>query len=210
LYLSTGLYGRSNVREISKTDGTQILDNIQLSNKYFGEGLAFYKDKLIQLTWKEDTGFVYETKPELKLIKTFTFSTTKNEGWGITHHPINSQFIVSDGSHYLHFWDEATLQETHKIPVIDQMGYIVKNLNELEYFDENRIFANKWFTDKIYLININNGNVEQEFDFSKLWPKEMRDRRTDVFNGISVFDDGDFVVTGKLWSKMFRIRFSSD
>ena len=80
LYLSTGLYGRSNVREISKTDGTQILDNIQLSNKYFGEGLAFYKDKLIQLTWKEDTGFVYETKPELKLIKTFTYSTTKNEG----------------------------------------------------------------------------------------------------------------------------------
>jgi len=208
LYLSTGLYGHSNVREISKTDGSSK-DNIQLSNDYFGEGLAFYKDKLIQLTWKEQKGFIYKTKPKLQLLKSFDFTTTKNEGWGITYHPAKSQFIVSDGSQYLHFWDETTLQETHKIPVTNYKGRVIQNINELEYFDEDHILANVWFKDKICLININTGKVEQEFDFTDLWPKSVRDEGADVFNGISAFDDGEFVVTGKLWPKMYRVKFDT-
>ena len=130
--------------------------------------------------------------------------------WGITHHPTKSKFIVSDGSQYLHFWDETTLQETHKIPVTNYRGSAIKNINELEYFDENHILANLWFKDKICLININNGKVEQEFDFSNLWPKSARDSEgADVFNGISVFDNGEFVVTGKLWDRMYRIKFNN-
>jgi len=206
LYLSTGINGHSTVREISKMDGQTTLDNIDLADEYFGEGLAFYKNKLIQLTWKKRTGFIYETEPKLALIKTFTFETTRNEGWGITYDESKKQFIVSDGSEYLHFWDEDTLQETHKVAVLDTMGK-VRNLNELEYYDEDRIMANKWYTDLIYIINIKSGQVEEIIDFSTLWPRSERGDGADVFNGISVYDNGEFLVTGKLWPLMYRIKF---
>lgn len=206
LYLSTGINGHSTVREISKMDGQRTLDNIDLADEYFGEGLAFYKNKLIQLTWKKRTGFIYETEPKLALIKTFTFETTRNEGWGITYDESKKQFIVSDGSEYLHFWDEDTLQETHKVAVFDTMGK-VRNLNELEYYDKDRIMANKWYTDLIYIINIKSGQVEEVIDFSTLWPRSERGDGADVFNGISVYDNGEFLVTGKLWPLMYRIKF---
>jgi len=207
LYASTGLYGQSKVREISKTNST-VIDNINLSNNYFGEGLAFYKDKLIQLTWKEQTGFIYKTTPKITLIETFSFTTTNNQGWGIAYNPSKSQFIVSDGSKYLHFWDERTLQETHKVAVTDSKGSSVKNLNELEYYGTNRILANIWYQDKILIINIKTGKVEEEIDFTTLWPKSERDKvRADVLNGITAFDNGEFLVTGKLWPLMYRIKF---
>ena len=32
-------------------------------------------------------------------------STTNGEGWGIIYYPITNQFIVSDGTEYIHFWE---------------------------------------------------------------------------------------------------------
>jgi len=49
---------------------------------YFGEGLTLFDDnnKLIQITWKERTGFIYNVAPNITQVDTFVFSTTRNEG----------------------------------------------------------------------------------------------------------------------------------
>jgi hypothetical protein len=39
--------------------------------------------RLIQLTWKKQTGFLYDPV-SLQLIDSFSYSTTTSEGWGVT------------------------------------------------------------------------------------------------------------------------------
>jgi glutamine cyclotransferase len=63
----------------------------------FGEGLPVWKDKLIQLTWREKTGFIYN-KESFHLLEKFSYPT---EGWGITHD--HQRLIMSDGSADLYF-----------------------------------------------------------------------------------------------------------
>ena len=48
----------------------------------------------------------------------FKFTSTRNEGWGITHD--NKNLIVSDGSEYLHFWNPETKKEVkpYMMPLI--------------------------------------------------------------------------------------------
>jgi glutamine cyclotransferase len=43
----------------------RVLQIYDLPAEYFGEGITIYRDKIIQLTWKNRTGFVYERKASL-------------------------------------------------------------------------------------------------------------------------------------------------
>jgi len=107
-----------------------------------GEGIAKVDDRIIQTTWRERTGFVYNAN-NLQLIKTFHYSTQKNEGWGITYNPKAKELIVSDGSPYLFFWDPDTFKETRRVRVEDGLGNPVNMLNELEYVN-GYVWANVW------------------------------------------------------------------
>ena len=57
---------------------------MNIDNVLFGEGMTVFNNKLVQITWKSQRGFVYNAT-NLEQIKSFTFETTKNEGWGITY-----------------------------------------------------------------------------------------------------------------------------
>ena len=59
LYESTGQYNESKLRKIDYSTGN-VLKNIDLSNGYFGEGLTILNGNIYQLTWKEDTGLIYD------------------------------------------------------------------------------------------------------------------------------------------------------
>ena len=48
---------------------------------YFGEGLVFIKNKICQITYTNQIGFVYDAKT-FKKINQFSFSN--KEGWGLT------------------------------------------------------------------------------------------------------------------------------
>src|SRR5262249_7292573 len=50
-------------------------------NKYFGEGIAFLKDKVYQLTWQTKIGFIYDAKTFKQL---GDFAIPVKEGWGMT------------------------------------------------------------------------------------------------------------------------------
>ena len=59
LYEGTGLRGRSTLRKVDLETG-DILQIYELPAQFFGEGVTIYKDKIIQLTWQSNIGFVYD------------------------------------------------------------------------------------------------------------------------------------------------------
>src|SRR5271168_3914067 len=59
LYESTGLEGHSSVRKVRLETGEEV-EKHDLPPEYFGEGIINWKNQLIQLTYKSETGFVYD------------------------------------------------------------------------------------------------------------------------------------------------------
>ena len=198
LYESTGLYGGSSIRRVDLTTGA-VLSMTTIPAEYFGEGISIVNDTLYQLTWQEQTGFVYDKK-SFALEGRFTYPT---EGWGMTFD--GEHLIMSDGTARLYFWDPATLATVGTVDVYDDKGPVVR-LNELEFI-QGEIFANIWQTDLIARIDPATGAVVGWIDLTGLLPAADRTPTTDVLNGIAYLPAGDrLFVTGKNWPKLFEIR----
>ena len=197
LYEGTGLRGASTLRKVDLESG-EILQLYPLPSQYFGEGITIYGERVIQLTWQEGTGFVYD-KDSFELLETFTYTT---EGWGITHD--GTHLIMSDGTATLYFRDPETFEETGRVQVYDDNGPVVR-LNELEYI-QGQVYANIWLTDLVAIIDPQTGQVTAYIDLGGLLASEDRVERVDVLNGIAYDAAGDrLFVTGKLWPKLFEI-----
>lgn len=195
-YESGGLYGESSLRYVDVKTGN-VERSIPIDSMYFAEGLTLVGDSLYQLTWRENTCFLYD-KHSFNKLGIFPLQT---EGWGICYD--GTYLIVSDGSEYLYFYNPKTFTLHHKISVFSNVGAI-SQLNELEYI-EGFIYANVYQTDKIVKINPSNGKVAAEIDFSGLLPEQYRED-VDVLNGIAWNSTNDhFYITGKLWPKLFEV-----
>ena len=197
-YEGTGLRGRSSLRKVDPASG-EVTQGISLPEQYFGEGIAILGDRLYQLTWQENTGFIYD-KDSFELLDTWTYL---GEGWGLTTD--GERLIMSDGTNELRFLDPNTLEETGRVAVMDQQGNPIVLLNELEYVD-GEVLANIWQTDWIARINPATGQVTGWIDLRGLLPAEDRTQPVDVLNGIAYDPSTDrLFVTGKLWPKLFEI-----
>lgn len=199
LYEGTGLHGRSSVRRVRLETG-EVLQIRRLDPKYFGEGIAVWKNSLIQLTWRSEIGFVYDLET-FEPRRTFTYT---GEGWGLTHD--GTRLIMSNGSETgtLQFLDPHTLRETGRLTVRDA-GVPVAGLNELEYV-KGEIYANVWNTERIARISPKTGQVTGWIDLRGLLdPREAAG--VDVLNGIAYDAEKDrLFVTGKLWPRIFEIQ----
>lgn len=203
---STGLYrGKSSLRRIDPATG-EVQQIVHMGSQYFGEGCAPWDGKIIVLTWRERTGFVYNPT-DFSVISEFLFTTERNEGWGITHD--GTQLLVSDGSSYIFRWNPETFTETSRVEVVDhitnpQHPAAVRSLNELEYV-KGELLANIWYNDRVVRINPSTGHVIGYIDFSHLHPTKTQSE--DVLNGLAYdASDNTLWVTGKKWHKMFRVR----
>jgi glutaminyl-peptide cyclotransferase len=197
LYESTGLNGRSSLRRVALETG-EVLQRRDIPQEYFAEGLTLFDDRLIQLTWQNRVGFVYDQDT---FQPTGTFSYT-SEGWGITHD--SSQLIMSDGSATLRFLDPQTFEVQRAVTVTSD-GQPVVRLNELEYVN-GEVWANVWQTDLVARVDPQTGRVLSWIDLSGLLTPEER-ASTDVLNGIAYDAASErLFVTGKLWPKLFEIR----
>ncbi len=197
LYEGTGLQGQSALYRRDLQTG-QTLKMLRLADKYFGEGITIFGDKLIQLTWQSKTGFVY-SKDTFTQRGQFHYPT---EGWGLTHDA--RRLIMSDGTATLHFLDPNTFAETGRLEVRDR-GRLVPRLNELEFIDGS-LYANVWPTDRIAIIDAKTGRVTGWLDLATLHPQSATDDAEDVLNGIAYLPDSKhLLVTGKLWPKLYEI-----
>ncbi|MGL4608876.1 MAG: glutaminyl-peptide cyclotransferase [Trueperaceae bacterium] len=200
-YESTGQYGLSSLREVNIASGN-VIRNYVLDSQYFAEGLALVDNQLIQITWQEGEAFVYDIETFNKE-NTFTY---EGEGWGLCYD--GKDLYMSDGSATLFKRNAETFDVTGQIKV-KQNGQDVTMLNELECVGEF-VYANVWQTDKIMKINKANGNVVSEIDASNLLSSEERAElsRDAVLNGIAYNPEADtFYITGKLWPKLFEVKF---
>ena len=202
LYESTGRYGESTLRKVDLDSG-EVLQLASLPEDFFAEGLTGWEDMLVQLTWREGTGFVYR-QTDFALLKEFSYET---EGWGLTHD--DDHLIMSDGTQYLYFLDSETFNTTDRVTVRFQGDEIIQ-LNELEYIHDE-VYANIWKSDKIIRIDPSDGTVTGWIDLTGLLPTEKRMPDTDVLNGIAYDAGGDrLFVTGKRWPELYEIRLIPD
>ncbi len=197
LYEGTGLQGRSSLRKVKLETGI-VLQKLSLPGQYFGEGISIIGDRIVQITWQSEVGFVWGLK-DFKLQRQFTY---KGEGWGLTTDGKNLYF--SDGTDEIRILDGNTLAELRRIKVREN-GRPVRDLNELEWV-EGEILANVWQTDRIVKVNPLDGRVTGSVDLSGLLTAGER-AGTDVMNGIAYDSVGKrLFVTGKLWPKVFEIK----
>jgi glutaminyl-peptide cyclotransferase len=198
LYEGTGLEEQSSIRKVKLETG-EVLQKRDLAGSYFGEGIVNWKDRLLQLTWKAQRGFIYD----LATFEPRGQFEYPGEGWGLTQD--GKRIIMSDGSAELRFWDPETLKETGRVTVTDE-GHPVTNLNELEWV-KGEVYANIWQTDRIARIDPASGKVVGWIDCTGLLTPSDHTQFTDVLNGIA-YDaaGGRLFVTGKRWPKLFEIR----
>ncbi len=201
LYESTGLIGRSSLRQVELASGT-VLRRVELEPPLFGEGLAWADGELVQLTWRDGLALRWDPR---------TFARRgewryDGEGWGLCFD--GTHLVQSDGSQRLFFRDPKTFAVVRTLAVTEN-GQPVHRLNELECVGDT-IYANVWMTDRILAITPRNGMVRAVIDAgSLLSPAERAAAGSEsILNGIA-YDAGNdtFLLTGKQWPKLFRVRF---
>ncbi|UKT63150.1 glutaminyl-peptide cyclotransferase [Pedobacter mucosus] len=203
-YESAGDYGHSSLRKVEPSTG-KVVQKTDLDKQYFGEGITVVDNKIIQLTYKEKVGFVYD-KSTFKKLSEFAYLTGR-EGWGLAFD--GQKILNTDGSNTIFFLDKNNYSKIGSIDVFDDKGAI-QNLNELEVID-GKIYANIYTTDTIVIINPESGAVESSINLSGLLPadyfKNDDAKANNVLNGIAYDKAGKrLFVTGKKWPKIYEIK----
>ncbi len=200
LYEGTGLAGKSQLRALDPATGA-VRSSTPLPGGLFGEGITVVDDRIWQITWQEGVAIERDraTLAERRRV------SYRGEGWGICHDRGGGRLVMSDGSDKLTFRDPTTFEVLGEVRVRADAGPVT-NLNELECV-EGAVYANVWQTDRIVRVDPGSGSVTGVADLAGLLRPEER-AATDVLNGIAAVPGTDeFLVTGKLWPRMFRIRF---
>jgi glutaminyl-peptide cyclotransferase len=176
------------------------------------EGMTIFNDKIYQISWEEETCFVYDM--DFKLLKEFKY---QGEGWGLTHDGKN--LIMSDGTHVIRYMNPETFLLEKTLTVLQENGRPLMNINELEFVN-GEIWANIWHSElpgilgkpnHIARIDANTGKLSGWIDLANISPEDQKDEGSEnTLNGIA-YDEksGRIFVTGKNWKKLYEIKLKS-
>ena len=240
LYESVGRYGESALRQVELESGAIVRDAVtgrlrEISLRHlplFAEGLALAEGQLYQLTWREEIAIRYNldffTEDAPLQYEALPY---EGEGWGLCHD--GAALVMSDGSERLAWRDPqdfALLEErpvtlggaslaelawdgTVALPLAEvdetRPWWRMALLNELECV-EGLVYANVWLSELILVIDGESGAVQALIDAAGLLTGEER-AEADVLNGIAWLPEREtFLLTGKLWPKLFEVRFVAD
>src|ERR1043165_2664694 len=198
LFEGPGQEGPSSLREVDLETG-HVLKKVDVPEPYFAEGIALLNNKIYQLTWQHQIGFIYNADT-FEQVGKFNYT---GEGWGLTTD--GHSLILSDGSNRIRFLDPDSFQVTKTIAVLDG-NLPVKKLNDLEYVN-GEIYANIWHDNRIVTIDPQTGHINGWIDLTGLLPPgDVQDEEA-VLNGIAYDQTGNrLFVTGKLWPRLFEIK----
>jgi glutaminyl-peptide cyclotransferase len=205
LFEATGIERQSSLRKVKLETG-EVVQKFDWPEAYFGEGIIHWRDKVYQLTYKHQTGFIFD-------FATFTKRGEfryQGQGWAFT---TDGRKIYMDGSREvqadesdpeIRILDPDTLEETGVLPVTAN-GVPVKNLNELEWV-KGEIYANIWQTWRIARIDPKTGKVVGWIDLTGILSPQDQQGANEM-NGIAYDAAHDrLFVTGKNWPKLFEIK----
>lgn len=199
LYEGTGMAGQSQIRELDPVNGA-VRRAVAVPNYYFGEGITVVGDRIWELTYRDGVAVEWD-KRTFTPLREVPFA---GEGWGVCRD--GDRLISSEGSDRLRFLDTASLAETGAVNVTRD-GQPVVGLNELECVD-GQVWANVWPTDTIVRIDPATGSVNVVLDASSLRSPDVN-KTGQVLNGIAHIGGDEFLLTGKYWPSMFRVRIPS-
>ncbi|NNB84196.1 glutaminyl-peptide cyclotransferase [Corallococcus exiguus] len=196
LYESTGEKG--DLRRISLEQAEPLWK--QPLPDVFPEGLASDGQRLYQLTWQDETLFVWNGAPPAQE-KQVEYD---GEGWGLCYW--QGQLVRSDGTSTLRFHDPKDFHVKSQVQVTLQ-GVPQEMLNELECAEDG-VYANVWHSNNILKIDYATGRVLAVIDASAL-AQAVRGRVRSyeaVLNGIALEPGtGRLFLTGKLWPDLFEV-----
>ncbi len=199
IYEGTGENGTSGLFKIDIKSGKTV-QSYHMDDKYFGEGITILNDKIYQLTYRSQKGFVYNLS-DFALIDSFQYKST--QGWGLTND--GTSLIMSDSSHNLTWLNPTDFSIIRTLQVANNKN-IVNYLNELEYID-GTIYANIYMTDLIVQIDPETGKILSQVNLKGIINMYHNQKdRIDYMNGIAYDSKNDrLFITGKLWPKLFEI-----
>jgi len=208
-YESAGNYGQSDIRITDPATG-KVLQSTKLDKQYFGEGITVLNGKAYQMTYQENTAFVYDAKT-LKKEASLTYNF--GEGWGMTTD--GKSLIISTGSSNLYFVEPATFKVQKTVGVYNQYGPVA-SINELELI-KGYVYANVWQQDVIIKIDPASGKVVGTVNLADLRGKygfpalgQGGENSPEVLNGIA-YDAATnrIFITGKNWPKLFEVKLDN-
>ena len=196
LYEGTGLAGQSQLRTLDPATG-QVDRAEPIPGDYFGEGITVVGDRIWQLTYQDGVAVQWD-RATMTPVREVPLA---GEGWGLCYD--GQRLVRSDGTDRLRFHDPADMSELGGVDVTRD-GAPVTGLNELECV-EGRVWANVWPTDTIVRIDPGDGAVDLVVDAAALRERGIPPS-AQVLNGIAHLNGDEFLVTGKDWPTMFRVR----
>jgi glutamine cyclotransferase len=196
LWESTGLAGESEIRDLDPTTGA-VRRKEPLPGRLWGEGIAVVGDRIWQLTYQDGVALQWD-KATLTVKKQVAMT---GEGWGLCYD--GTRLVQSDGTATLRFRNPRTFVQTGAVTVTLN-STPVQQLNELECAG-GQVWANVWPTTQIVRINPTSGRVTATVDASGLLTPAQQ-AGTDVLNGITWLGGDDFLITGKYWPVLLRVR----
>ena len=208
LYESTGEEGKSNLRRVALESG-KVVQQQNLSDEFFGEGTTILNGKIYQLTYREETAFVYDAET-FKPLKEFRYS---GEGWGLTNDGTN--LYMTDSTHVIRVIDPETFKTVRTIPVFREDGKPLMQVNELEWI-KGELWSNIWHSELpgilgkpnyIARIDPQTGRILGWIDLQNISPDDVKRDSENTLNGIAYDAANDRIfVTGKQWRKLFEIK----
>jgi len=199
MYESTGENAKSAIYKTNLKTG-KTLQSVKLADRYFGEGITIFNNRIFQLTYKNQIGFGYELE-SMALVDSFHFES--KEGWGMTHD--EKHLIMSDGTNLLTYIDPVTYKPVKKVQIYDDKESVLF-LNELEYY-EGYIYANVHTTNLIVKIDPATGKVISKISMDGILTMSDPNKQVDVLNGIAIDPiTKRMYVTGKFYPKLFEIK----
>ena len=196
LYEGTGLAGQSQLRTLDPATG-QVDRAEPIPGDYFGEGITVVGDRIWQLTYQDGVAVQWD-RATMTPVREVPLA---GEGWGLCYD--GQRLGRSDGTDRLRFHDPDDMSELGGVEVTRD-GAPVTGLNELECV-EGRVWANVWPTDTIVRIDPGDGAVDLVVDAAALRERGIPPS-AQVLNGIAHVGGDEFLVTGKDWPTMFRVR----
>ncbi len=142
LYESTGLNGRSSLRQGRARDRQGACSGSASDARYFAEGLAAWGIALMQLTWETNIGFVYD-RATFKQLPHLHLSGRRLGADATTAAPGDERRHARRSGSSI----PQTLAEIGRVRCSTARA-AVDDLNELEVV-KGEIFANVWLTDRI-------------------------------------------------------------
>jgi glutamine cyclotransferase len=199
LYEGTGEAGKSQLRELDPNTGA-VIRSTPLPSNYYGEGITVVGDKIWELTWRDGVAIEWD-KATLTPLREVP---VQGEGWGLCSD--GDRLVRTDGSDRLRFHDLRSFAETGSVGVTLD-GLAIDRLNELDCVD-GKVWANVWMSDRIVRIDPETGVVDLVVDAADVARAAGADRQK-VLNGTAHIDGDEFLITGKYWPKMYRVRIDA-